>query len=126
MKTSKVAGRTAVYVPEHPKANNRGYILEYRYIVEQAIGRFLTDEEQIHHINGDSSDNRLENLQIVSASEHSKIHSNLTSLPPRRTLPYDKIQELMQQGLGYRRIAKTLGIKESSTKYACNAIRGSI
>ena len=31
---------------------------------------------ELHHINGVHSDNRLENLQIVTASEHRKIHNN--------------------------------------------------
>ncbi|MHA2219458.1 MAG: hypothetical protein ACXACY_26410 [Candidatus Hodarchaeales archaeon] len=42
MKESKVAkGRIAVYVPDHPAANNRGYILKSRYVLEQSLGRQL-------------------------------------------------------------------------------------
>lgn len=46
----------------------------YRSIVEAAIGRKLRRGEVIHHINGDRTDNRLENLQIMTNSEHSRLH----------------------------------------------------
>ena len=50
------------------------YIMEHRLVVEQHLGRRLNFKEKVHHINGNPSDNRLENLQIVSQSEHAKIH----------------------------------------------------
>jgi hypothetical protein len=50
-------------------------MLEHRLIMETHLGRNLTSEEHIHHINEDASDNRIENLQIVSKSEHGKIHN---------------------------------------------------
>jgi hypothetical protein len=43
--------------------------------MEQAIGRKLLSSELVHHINFDPVDNRIENLQIVSKSEHSIIHA---------------------------------------------------
>jgi hypothetical protein len=42
--------------------------------MEQHLGRPLTSEELIHHVNGDGTDNRIENLQVVSRSEHMGIH----------------------------------------------------
>jgi hypothetical protein len=46
----------------------------YRQIVEEKIGRGLDSKEHVHHINGDHNDNRIENLRIVSPSEHRQIH----------------------------------------------------
>lgn len=47
---------------------------EHRKIVQDLIGRKLSKNEVVHHINGDKSDNRIENLQILSRSEHAKLH----------------------------------------------------
>ncbi len=48
---------------DHPMAK-RGYVLAHRLVMSEAIGRPLRSDEQVHHINGDRGDNRLENLQL--------------------------------------------------------------
>ena len=57
------------------KDGNRVFKDEHRLIMEQYLGRKLTRKEVVHHINGDKSDNRIENLQLMTLSEHSKMHS---------------------------------------------------
>lgn len=49
-------------------------VREHRHVMEQHLGRKLRKDELVHHINEDRADNRLENLQVVSRSEHTKIH----------------------------------------------------
>lgn len=45
-----------------------------RWLMEQHLGRALSPDEVVHHINGDATDDRLENLQVLTRSEHIRLH----------------------------------------------------
>lgn len=48
-------------------------VLQHRHIMEQHLRRKLKPPERIHHINGDRTDNRIENLELFSNhSDHQK------------------------------------------------------
>jgi len=51
-------------------------VRQHRYIMEEHLGRELKTTEHVHHINHNRLDNRLENLQVMSDSEHHKVHSS--------------------------------------------------
>ncbi len=52
-----------------PNANGvkREDIYEHRYVMEQHIGRKLLETETVHHINGLTDDNRIQNLELFSS-----------------------------------------------------------
>jgi hypothetical protein len=54
-----------------PGADNKGRMLEHRYVMQEHLGRPLTSAETVHHINGNKTDNRIENLQVRN-SRHGK------------------------------------------------------
>src|SRR3990167_7721480 len=49
-------------------------IEEHRRVMEEYLGRKLKSSEIVHHINHNKIDNRIENLMIVTRSEHVRIH----------------------------------------------------
>lgn len=67
-------GYYRIYFPDHPKSDSRGWILEHTLIMECYIGRWIKDNEVVHHKNEIKTDNRIENLQLMTRKEHSKYH----------------------------------------------------
>lgn len=67
-------GYIKAYAPDHPRAYSDGYMLEHVMIMERVIGRYLNPNEVVHHINGDKTDNRVENLMLMDRSEHISMH----------------------------------------------------
>jgi len=44
-------------------------LLEHRRVMSEFLGRSLLADETVHHLNGNRSDNRLENLELWSTSQ---------------------------------------------------------
>lgn len=50
----------------------------HRLVIENFVDEHLTEKElEIHHIDLDKSNNRLENLLVVTEAEHIKIHKQV-------------------------------------------------
>lgn len=62
-------GYVKVHAKGHPRADRHGMVWEHQIVMEGNIGRTLTREENVHHLNGIRDDNRIENLELWTKSQ---------------------------------------------------------
>lgn len=73
-KKKRMDGYVSVYFPDHPRSNSDGYIMEHILVMEAIVGRHLSEDECVHHINGKRDDNRAKNLKLMTKKEHMSYH----------------------------------------------------
>lgn len=81
-------GYIQVRVLDHPFRTKHDFVLEHRLVAEKYLlnddnsleikgKRYLKPEYVVHHKNFDRTDNRVENLQVMTESDHVRLHNLL-------------------------------------------------
>ena len=68
-------GYVLVRVPDgHPFRHVNGYAFEHLVVLCEVLGADALKGKIVHHINGDKTDNRVENLRAMTRGEHNAEH----------------------------------------------------
>jgi hypothetical protein len=69
-----VTGYIDIFDPKHPLARADGYVSEHRRMAWDA-GLLTDPAHQVHHVNGNKKDNRLDNFAVMTVDEHALFHA---------------------------------------------------
>lgn len=76
-----------VYQPTHPAAPKAGWVPQHRLVMESVLGRFLTVEEVVHHIDHDGLNNDPGNLELIAnRGQHLALHHSAEGVAKRLTM----------------------------------------
>ena len=105
-------GYVRVYIPESPMADSFGVVTEHRLVMAEHLGRPLSRNEFVHHINEIRTDNRIENLELTNLSRHNAVH---TTTRNKERIP--EIAPLFKSGKSCTQIARELDMNFSIVYY---------
>jgi hypothetical protein len=81
--------------PDHPARMSRGYVLQHRLVMEDKLGRFLTPDEVVHHVDRNPRNNHIDNLELHTRESHGKLHRQEDGVPWECRLTEDQVREAL-------------------------------
>ena len=72
-KTESIGIDTSKGYPRFTRGEHKGKFV-HKVVMELWLGRELDGDECVHHIDGDKTNNNIDNLALMTASGHAKLH----------------------------------------------------
>ena len=87
----------------------------HRYLVEQKMGRCLGFNEIVHHKDGNILNNKMDNLELITRSEHLAAHPEINKAAVKTikkyNLDHDEIKKLyVDAGLSTAKISRLIDV----------------
>lgn len=99
-------GYVRLLKPEHPRANNKGYVKRAIVIYENMTGRRIKRGEVVHHKDGNRQNDSFDNLQLMTVDEHKKVK--------RVRLDEERVARLYVEGESTKSLAEMFNVCKST------------
>ena len=124
-----VGGYWYVYNPTHPFSTKKKDVLEHRLVMEKKLQRYLLPCEVVHHIDGDTNNNQIENLSLYPSNGEHLRESLRGRIPCWTKEGMERIQKglikranQIRQGIGvprhHRKNARSSAIPDTASRAA--------
>lgn len=107
-------GYVLEYCPDHPRRNGQT-MLQHRLVMECTLGRLLEPHEVVHHLNGDRTDNRASNLQVLDARSHGLEHAEESRERQQAPLRRGQVRRALR-GRSTKEAAAVLGVSHQTLR----------
>jgi hypothetical protein len=67
-------GYEELYMPWHPNSSANGYIRTHVWVMSRMIGGPVPDGYQVHHMDGNKTNNAPSNLMLCTPTDHTRMH----------------------------------------------------
>ena len=98
---------------------NGRQVQEHRLIMEKHLGRKIKINEVVHHVNHNKTDNRIENLIVITRSQHKKVHDAIGVETRFKKIYNFDPNMILQKYLKYKKanvVASELGCNEITVR----------
>lgn len=128
IKVRIVNGYRLIYLPEYHRAMtnrvHRGYVYEHIVEAEKMLGRHLTNNECVHHLDFNRANNAYSNLLVLLHSQHGKLHAWLAAgAPINESCRLNRVNSVKSKSASEPKLCEVCGRQRQGTnkRFCSNA-----